>query len=429
MAAKCRYNGLKMLTAASVIADFFESDKEIFIEEYSSCEDPFLENFRNGINMALSKYYGINTKEALHDASLSLGVINEEVLYDLSVVRAEIEYSFREQRQLKNNILSQLGFAYYWRRANSQISMHSLLLNFRSNMNLELKTLLVTEGVDEQRLGNVMNMAERLHLANVFQELLKDNSQFGTESIVNEPKRIYDTAMEICLKGQQLFRKNKKKQELYVFSKVLARYGTGVVPEKENMAENNTTLSKIDVQYREDRTFSAASVFADLIFSNTSPIEAVTIQTGLLGQYNSGEVYKSSPFTFTRTALITVNYSISVTGILKAVKDTGVLTDGKLKIIQSWLYIGDGTTANIGSRYAQSGQSFTNNPDSSFDATNYLNNTGSYMAVLPAGTYSFHIWAAVYSRDGSISTAADAFKAIFGGGTDQLQIAAVYISQ
>jgi hypothetical protein len=244
MDAKCRYDGLKMLTAASVIADCFERDKAIFIQGYSDFEDPFLDNFCNEINKALSKYYGINTKEELHKANLSTGVIDKDVIDDLSIIKDEIECVFRNKRQQRNNILSQLGFAAYWKKTYNQITMFKLLSHLHNQMNPDLKVLLITEGVNERRLNNVINVANRVHLADVFQNLLMDNSLIGSQHALNVAKNIYYTAMEICYKGQKLFKKNKEKKAFYIFSNVIAQQDTRTISSKVNTANDGITLSK-----------------------------------------------------------------------------------------------------------------------------------------------------------------------------------------
>jgi hypothetical protein len=114
-----------------------------------------------------------------------------------------------------------------------------LLLELRNNLDENLRAELVQNGVNAQRLDNLITYAEALHQANITQESLKGSTKLDTEKAVAELNDIYDRAMDICAIGQQLFKKDQLKKELFVFSKLVKKQGT---------AGNGTSGNETEVQ-------------------------------------------------------------------------------------------------------------------------------------------------------------------------------------
>jgi len=104
--------------------------------------------------------------------------------------------------------------------------------------------------------------------------------------------------------------------------------------------------------------------------------------------------------------------------------------DDKPKTIQNYIHIGNGTTPDLTTSYAISGQPFMNvqNPATQFAINGFYYNTGSEMVNLPAGTYSIHLYGLVSSSDGAtFLKTSDAFSTDYGGSSKEyLRVVAFY---
>ena len=146
----------------------------------------------------------------------------------------------------------------------------------------------------------------------------------------------------------------------------------------------------------------------------------INLQTQANSGYNSIELYNRS-FTLTKTALVIINYTQGYD--VQSYNNTTYVSDSRAKMIQSWFYLGDGTTPDFTKLYGNYGQSYTNTNGNT--ATGYMYNSGTASILLTPGTYSIHVYGGVF---GGSFTAAAAFSSNFGGsvGTDFLTVYAIY---
>jgi len=149
-------------------------------------------------------------------------------------------------------------------------------------------------------------------------------------------------------------------------------------------------------------------------------------RTGSLGETWSGEIYRTSSFTLTQPALISIHYSLGM-----SVRQWGtnlVVRDGKPKILSSWLELGDGTTADPAKRYGSSSQTYTCSAPGGHVIDGFLYNTASDAILLPAGTYSFHMYFIMSNHNGAPGgLASDAYRVILGSTPDEyLKVIANY---
>ncbi len=230
MKQKFNFKTLPMLVAALTLADHFEAEKKTFVAENSLWADPFAENFRKAVEAILTEYYGINTKEELKNKTKLINELAGKATDDLEMVKTQIERGFRASPEKCSSLLDKLGFTANWNKAvhSNQSALITLLFAFRNNLNAELRAELEQNGVNALRLTSILSYTDALNQANITQEGLKGSSKLETEKAVIALNNIYDQAMDICLVGQQLFKKDKLKKELFVFTKLVKKQGTTV---------------------------------------------------------------------------------------------------------------------------------------------------------------------------------------------------------
>lgn len=228
MKQKFNFKPLPMLVAALTVADHFDAEKQVFITEKPLWNDPFIAAFREAVSLILNEYYGINTKEDLQKQTKLVEELSGKASTDLKMVKTQIERGFRSAPERCQWILAKLGFKAYWSKAanNNQAMLIGLLLAFRNNLDEALRAELEQNGVNPVRLDNLLSYADTLNRANITQESLKGSTKLDTEKAVLALNDIYDRAMDICAIGQQLFKNDQLKKDLFVFSKLVKKQGT-----------------------------------------------------------------------------------------------------------------------------------------------------------------------------------------------------------
>ena len=178
MKQKFNFKPLPMLVAALTVADHFEEEKEVFIAEQPSWNDPFIIDFRQSVSSVMNEYFGVNTREGLQKQTVLVNQLAGKAKTDLDMLKTQIERGFRTVPGKSQEILSKLGFGAYWGKAsnNNQTMLISLLLSLRNNLTAELRTGLEQNGVNPARIRNLLSYAETLNQANITQESLKGST-------------------------------------------------------------------------------------------------------------------------------------------------------------------------------------------------------------------------------------------------------------
>jgi hypothetical protein len=244
MKQKFNYRALPMLIAALTVADNFDSEKEVFIEEIPSWNDPFIADFRAAVQQIMEEYYGISSKEELQHQTQVVNELEEVARTNLAMVKTQIERGFRSNPERGKWMLAKLGYKEYWPKASnrSQTMLIGLLLAFRNNLDDLLRAELEQAQVNMSRLDNILMYSNTLHQANITQESLKGSSKIKTEEAVIALNDVYARAIDICAIGKQLFRKDKLKKDLFVFSKLVKQQGTA---SNKSTAETESATTEI----------------------------------------------------------------------------------------------------------------------------------------------------------------------------------------
>ena len=236
MKQKFNFKTLPMLVAALTLCDHFDAEKQVFATENPDWDDLFITNFRNAIQLIMTEYYGVSTKEELGVQTQLVNELAGKAVDDLGMVKAQIERGFRTDPGKSQVILKKLGFAAYWANASkmNQSELIGLLLTFRNNLTEDMRAELEQKGANALRMTNILMYADSLNQANIVQESLKGSTKLDTEKVVLALNDIYDQAMDICRIGQQLFKHDKLKKDLFVFTRLVKKQGGSVTGSAEN---------------------------------------------------------------------------------------------------------------------------------------------------------------------------------------------------
>ncbi len=155
-----------------------------------------------------------------------------------------------------------------------------------------------------------------------------------------------------------------------------------------------------------------------LLLSTARLLTPVVVQTDADSGLNDAELYQEN-FTLTQRALVVINYHISIEFL--SFDGLAEITDGRAKIAHNFFYIGDGTTADTSRAYGMASNVYSNFISDA--ATNSIVNSHSEIISLDPGTYSIHMFGAVF---GGGLTADASFRGIFGS-DDRLDISVIYL--
>jgi hypothetical protein len=212
-----------MLVAALTLVENFESEKATFVAESPVWDGPYAENFKAVIELLLTEVYGINQKSELRAITSQVNQLVEGSMEDLRVVKSQIDRGFRLDPSQRDSLLELLGYRGQWKAAvkPTQEAVISLLLSFRNNMDADMRTGMEEKGVSPARIDKILTAGDELNHLNVTQESLKGTTRLEVAQVNARLNAIYDQAMDIGVLGQKLFRKDRLKKDLFVFTKLI----------------------------------------------------------------------------------------------------------------------------------------------------------------------------------------------------------------
>lgn len=153
--------------------------------------------------------------------------------------------------------------------------------------------------------------------------------------------------------------------------------------------------------------------------SSTSEIPTpIVLQTTANSGLKAIQLYKKS-FTLNQRAMVVITYYVALD--FKSYDGTATLDDGRAKVAHNYFYLGDGSEEDTSVAYGMTSVVYSNvNCDT---ATGFIYNSRSMTIALEPGTYSVHLYGAVFGGD---ITSDAAFQVAFGNG-DRLDIQAIYL--
>jgi hypothetical protein len=244
MKKKSNFKPLPILMAAFTIVENFILNSAALILEQPQWADPYIANFKTEIEKFLSDYFGIKSKNHLKDITKLVNSIQKDAKENLSMVKSQITRNFKDNPDRKKSLLDLLGYTTHWKKANgsNQTELIALLFTFTNNLSVELRAELVGKNVNSARLTKIVALKQSLSEANITQETLKGSSKLETAQAIAALNVIYDQAMDVCVTGRRLFRKDPERRDMFTFSKIIR--AQGVVPEIEKTENPETPTTK-----------------------------------------------------------------------------------------------------------------------------------------------------------------------------------------
>lgn len=220
---KYSYKDVDMLIAARTLCDNFENHKPDIVAVRPLWADPFIANFRNRINQAMTNYLGQDSSADLRTASQDVREKQATAMRDLSLFKIQLEVDFADEPERLAWIMTHLGFTGHWEdtRKKDQEGLIELLSMFYNNMDTALQTEIVNKGMDSGLIIDIMSYYMPLRDANVLQEALKNSTRELTDEAMDEFNGIFSLCMAIAKIGASVFRSNEVVKREFHFSRLV----------------------------------------------------------------------------------------------------------------------------------------------------------------------------------------------------------------
>ena len=215
---------VEMLTAIATIIENALANKTFLQSKRSTWVDPFFEDLKTKIEQTTDTFLGKDAAKQMREATQVVTQIQKQALSDLAEFKVQVEQDFKSNPVQKTEIITQLGFATYFKTANtgSQEALVNLLFQFKSNLSAALNTEIVDKGTAQATIDAIVGYAEALKNANISQETFKGTRKEITDEAINAFNEIYDQVISIAKIASNFYKTDKSKQQLFSFSKVIS---------------------------------------------------------------------------------------------------------------------------------------------------------------------------------------------------------------
>jgi hypothetical protein len=221
MQKKYRIKNVDMLVAASTILESAIKNKTALQQKRSTWRDPFFDDLKTRIDMAIQTYLGFDTAKELRQASMAINEISKDALQKLAEFKVQVMEDFKEEALRRDEIIKQLGFIGNLEKARQgdQEALITLLYQFKTNIP-PIQAEIVGRGTSPELITAITGYADRMKTANVSQEFTKGTKKEVTEEAQKEFNDIYNSIISITRIAATFFKEAGPLKDQFNFSKV-----------------------------------------------------------------------------------------------------------------------------------------------------------------------------------------------------------------
>jgi len=218
----------EMLIAASVITENAIANKAFLITKRPTWVDPFFPNLKTKIDNAVQTYLGADNAKSLRLATQALMTIEKNALRDLAEFKVALEVDYDADKSRLKEILTQLGFASYYKQAKGkdQEAVINQLFQFKANMINTLQTEIVAKGGNPAIITAIIGYANTLKASEVSQETFKGTRKTATEAAIKEFNACYKAVIGVCKISANIYKDVPDLKKQFSYTKVLASLST-----------------------------------------------------------------------------------------------------------------------------------------------------------------------------------------------------------
>ncbi|MEC4048392.1 hypothetical protein OX284_003040 [Flavobacterium sp. SUN046] len=218
------YNGkdVDMLITAATIMNAAINHKVFLQNNRPLWLDPFFEDLAAEIENAIQTHLGIDSSKNLREATHILYQIQANAIIDLALIKIQISEDFKADRIRKEEILNQLGFTPFLKdvQKKDQEALINLLFQFKTYLNPNLRAEIVAKGTSDSLLTKVVNYADTIKNADIFQESNKGIKKTITAEAITDFNSVYSKIISVSKIAHKLFKGSPAIQQQFSFYKI-----------------------------------------------------------------------------------------------------------------------------------------------------------------------------------------------------------------
>ncbi len=221
MKKKYRIKNVDMLVAASTILESAIKNKDVLQQKRSTWRDPFFDDLKTKIDMAVQVYLGYDNAKELRQATMAINEIRKSALEKLAEFKVQVMEDFKEEELRRDEIIKQLGFNDNLEksRRGDQEALIELLYQFKANIS-PIQADIVSKGTAPELITAITGYADKMKAANVGQEFTKGTKKETTEEAQKEFNDIYSSIISITKIAANFFKDAGTIKDQFNFSKV-----------------------------------------------------------------------------------------------------------------------------------------------------------------------------------------------------------------
>lgn len=210
-----------MLVASFTILESAIKNKTELQGKRSSWKDPFFDDLKTKIDLAVQVYLGVDSAKELRQLTLAINDLKKDALIYLAELKVQLVEDFKSQKSRRDEIIKQLGFTgnLYRAQQGDQEALIELLYQFKLNI-AEIQAEIIAKGTAKELIDNIVLYADKMRAADVSQEFSKGNRKTITAEAVKEFNDIYSSIISISRIAANFFRKDAPLKDQFTFSKV-----------------------------------------------------------------------------------------------------------------------------------------------------------------------------------------------------------------
>lgn len=199
-------------------------NKEAITAKRPKYADPFFPDLLQRIQTDKDKYSGLDIAKDLRNSTVYLKSIMTPAKEDLSELYGNLNTDYKNEKGKLGEIKTTLGFNKFFTKVSrgNQEATIGLLDQINLNLTADLETDIITHGSSTGLLTRIKGYRSPLNNAELSQEGKKGKRPELTAEVISEFNSVYSDVIDLCTDCQRIFKNDKAKKDLFVFSKVLA---------------------------------------------------------------------------------------------------------------------------------------------------------------------------------------------------------------
>lgn len=219
---------IRMLSACDIIADSALENLTEIEGINPAWDEAFFKDIKRRILELVKNVFGAKSVKDLKVATAELAGLQKNLLYHLTLLHQQITGAYRKDAARKKEILDDLGYTAYWKKAKDrkvQIALIEMLEVFEDECTPDLRDELVSKKISSTSLDFVLENLSGMFTLNVVQEGKKGSRKLITADVVDKFNDIYSDTIFYTGSVRTLFQKDPIRQKSFTFSHVVKQLG------------------------------------------------------------------------------------------------------------------------------------------------------------------------------------------------------------